>query len=73
MIGVHICQLSAKRSAKQNAVAAISIPSEIACTGHIGDMARNHVGIAAKATSVAVYKEEKFSDHAPLTIEYGSV
>jgi exodeoxyribonuclease-3 len=30
-------------------------------------------GIAAKATTVAVYKDEKFSDHAPLTIEYGAL
>jgi exodeoxyribonuclease-3 len=30
-------------------------------------------GIAAKATTVAIYKEEKFSDHAPLTIEYGAM
>ncbi|MYM34291.1 exodeoxyribonuclease III [Duganella sp. FT94W] len=29
-------------------------------------------GIAAKATAVAVYKDEKFSDHAPLIIEYGA-
>jgi exodeoxyribonuclease-3 len=34
---------------------------------------RGHPGIAAKATAVAIYKEEKFSDHAPLTIEYGAV
>ena len=27
-------------------------------------------GIAAKAKSVAIYKDERFSDHAPLTIEY---
>ncbi|MHA4869460.1 exodeoxyribonuclease III [Duganella sp. PWIR1] len=30
-------------------------------------------GIAAKATAVAIYKDEKFSDHAPLTIEYGAM
>ena len=28
------------------------------------------LGIAAKATAVSVYKEERFSDHAPLIIEY---
>lgn len=27
-------------------------------------------GIAAKAKKVAIYKDEKFSDHAPLTIDY---
>lgn len=27
-------------------------------------------GIAAKAKAVAIYKDERFSDHAPLTIEY---
>jgi exodeoxyribonuclease-3 len=27
-------------------------------------------GIAATATSAAVYKDERFSDHAPLTITY---
>ena len=27
-------------------------------------------GIASKAHQVAIYKEEKFSDHAPLIIEY---
>lgn len=27
-------------------------------------------GIAAKATSAAIYKEQRFSDHAPLIIEY---
>jgi len=27
-------------------------------------------GIAAKARSVAIYKDERFSDHAPLTIDY---
>ena len=26
--------------------------------------------IAARAKSAAIYKEERFSDHAPLTIEY---
>src|SRR2546428_101714 len=28
------------------------------------------LGIAAKATAVSVYKDERFSDHAPLIIEY---
>jgi exodeoxyribonuclease III len=28
-------------------------------------------GIAATATTVAIYKEQRFSDHAPLTIHYG--
>lgn len=28
-------------------------------------------GVAATAKKVAIYKEERFSDHAPLTIEYG--
>ena len=28
-------------------------------------------GIAAKASAVSIYKEERFSDHAPLIIEYG--
>lgn len=28
-------------------------------------------GIAAKATSAAIYKEQRFSDHAPLIINYG--
>ena len=27
-------------------------------------------GIAGKATAVSIYKEERFSDHAPLTIDY---
>jgi exodeoxyribonuclease III len=27
-------------------------------------------GIAAKANAVSIYKDERFSDHAPLTIEY---
>ncbi|MFT5963035.1 MAG: exodeoxyribonuclease-3, partial [Burkholderiaceae bacterium] len=27
-------------------------------------------GIAATAKAVAIYKDERFSDHAPLTIEY---
>jgi exodeoxyribonuclease-3 len=27
-------------------------------------------GIAGKAKTVAIYKDEKFSDHAPLTIHY---
>jgi exodeoxyribonuclease-3 len=27
-------------------------------------------GIAAKAKSAAIYKEERFSDHAPLIINY---
>lgn len=27
-------------------------------------------GIAAKARSVAIYKDERFSDHAPLTVDY---
>jgi exodeoxyribonuclease III len=27
-------------------------------------------GIAAKATAVSIYKDERFSDHAPLTIDY---
>jgi exodeoxyribonuclease-3 len=27
-------------------------------------------GIAAKARSATVYKEERFSDHAPLTVDY---
>ena len=27
-------------------------------------------GIAAKARNVAIYKDERFSDHAPLTIDY---
>ena len=26
--------------------------------------------IASKATSVSIYKEERFSDHAPLIIDY---
>jgi len=29
-------------------------------------------GIAAKAVSASVYKEERFSDHAPLIIDYSS-
>jgi len=29
-------------------------------------------GIAAKAKSAAIYKDERFSDHAPLTIHYGN-
>jgi exodeoxyribonuclease-3 len=29
-------------------------------------------GIAAKASSVSIYKDERFSDHAPLTIEYAT-
>jgi exodeoxyribonuclease-3 len=28
-------------------------------------------GLAALAKKVSIYKEEKFSDHAPITIEYG--
>jgi exodeoxyribonuclease-3 len=28
-------------------------------------------GIAAKAVSAAIYKEQRFSDHAPLTVVYG--
>ena len=27
-------------------------------------------GIAAKATAASIYKEARFSDHAPLTIDY---
>jgi exodeoxyribonuclease-3 len=27
-------------------------------------------GIAANAHAVAIYKDERFSDHAPLTIDY---
>jgi exodeoxyribonuclease-3 len=27
--------------------------------------------LAAWAKKVSIYKEEKFSDHAPITIEYG--
>ncbi len=27
-------------------------------------------GIAATARSASVYKDEKFSDHAPLTVDY---
>jgi exodeoxyribonuclease-3 len=27
-------------------------------------------GIAAKAVSTSVYKSERFSDHAPLTVDY---
>lgn len=27
-------------------------------------------GIASKAKSVSIYKDEKFSDHAPITVEY---
>ena len=27
-------------------------------------------GIAAKATAVSIYKTERFSDHAPLSIDY---
>jgi exodeoxyribonuclease-3 len=27
-------------------------------------------GIAAKALSASIYKDERFSDHAPLTVEY---
>jgi len=27
-------------------------------------------GIAARARSVAIYKDDRFSDHAPLTIDY---
>jgi exodeoxyribonuclease-3 len=27
-------------------------------------------GIAAKARHATVYKEERFSDHAPLTVDY---
>jgi exodeoxyribonuclease-3 len=27
-------------------------------------------GVAAKARSVAIYKAQRFSDHAPLTIDY---
>jgi exodeoxyribonuclease-3 len=27
-------------------------------------------GIAALARSAAIYKDQKFSDHAPLTIDY---
>lgn len=30
-------------------------------------------GIAAKATSAAIYKQQRFSDHAPLTIDYDYV
>jgi exodeoxyribonuclease-3 len=30
-------------------------------------------GIAAKATGVSIYKDERFSDHAPLTIEYADL
>jgi exodeoxyribonuclease-3 len=30
-------------------------------------------GIAATATAVSIYKDERFSDHAPLTIEYAHV
>jgi exodeoxyribonuclease-3 len=26
--------------------------------------------LAAKALSAAIYKEEKFSDHAPITLQY---
>ena len=28
------------------------------------------LGMAALAKRVSIYKDEKFSDHAPLTIEY---
>lgn len=28
-------------------------------------------GIADKASAVSIYKDERFSDHAPLTVEYG--
>ena len=28
------------------------------------------VGIAAKALSTSIYKEERFSDHAPLIVNY---
>jgi exodeoxyribonuclease-3 len=31
------------------------------------------VGIAAKATAVSIYKTERFSDHAPLSIDYDYV
>jgi exodeoxyribonuclease-3 len=27
-------------------------------------------GIAAKAKAVSIYKDERFSDHAPLIIDY---
>ena len=27
-------------------------------------------GIAAKARQVSIYKDERFSDHAPLTVDY---
>ena len=30
-------------------------------------------GIAAKANAVSIYKDERFSDHAPLTIEYAHI
>ncbi len=29
-------------------------------------------GIAAQAKTVAIYKDERFSDHAPLTIDYSA-
>lgn len=29
-------------------------------------------GIAAQATAVSIYKDERFSDHAPLTIDYSA-
>lgn len=29
-------------------------------------------GIASQAKAVAIYKDERFSDHAPLTIDYGA-
>ncbi|HYJ17858.1 MAG TPA: exodeoxyribonuclease III, partial [Burkholderiales bacterium] len=30
-------------------------------------------GIAAKATTCSIYKEQRFSDHAPLTVDYDYV
>jgi exodeoxyribonuclease-3 len=44
-----------------------------AYTNNVGWRIDYHVatpGIAGKAKSVAIYKDEKFSDHAPLTIHY---
>jgi len=29
-----------------------------------------HPGIAAKAVSASVYKDQRFSDHAPLIVDY---
>ena len=30
-------------------------------------------GIAARARTASVYKEQRFSDHAPLTVDYDTV